>query len=272
MPDVRYEASEPEEALTGGNMQPVVRVGDTVRRIAGPWTPAVHALLDVLRAGGVAEAPRPLGLDESGREVLTYLPGAVLEDVPAAARWSTSMLEQAGALLRRVHDASTALELDDLTWRSPTSEPVEVVCHNDFAPYNLLVRGDRLTGVIDFDFASPGPRVRDLAYLAYRIAPFAEDALDESATTPDERLARLRRLVEAYGIAYDTATVLRAAADRLVELAAFTDARAGETGRDDLPRHAAMYRRDAARLHRLVDAQGSDDRSQQQPAGGACRA
>jgi hypothetical protein len=36
---------EPEVPLTGGDMTAVVRVGDTVRRTAGPWTPAVHALL-----------------------------------------------------------------------------------------------------------------------------------------------------------------------------------------------------------------------------------
>ena len=33
------------ERLDGGNIGGAVRVGDTVRRAAGPWTPAVHALL-----------------------------------------------------------------------------------------------------------------------------------------------------------------------------------------------------------------------------------
>ena len=35
-----------EIPLGGGNVSGgVVRIGDTVRRPAGPWTPAVHALL-----------------------------------------------------------------------------------------------------------------------------------------------------------------------------------------------------------------------------------
>jgi hypothetical protein len=34
----------------GGGLTPVVRVGETIRRAAGPWTPAVHALLDHLAA------------------------------------------------------------------------------------------------------------------------------------------------------------------------------------------------------------------------------
>src|SRR5262249_49783642 len=42
---------------------------DTVRRPAGPWTPAVHALLTHLHAAGFHGAPRPLGIDEHGREI-----------------------------------------------------------------------------------------------------------------------------------------------------------------------------------------------------------
>jgi hypothetical protein len=62
-----------EIPLEGGNASGgVVRTGDTVRRPAGPWTPAVHALLGHLRAAGFPGAPRPLGLDEHGREVLTF--------------------------------------------------------------------------------------------------------------------------------------------------------------------------------------------------------
>ncbi len=45
----------------------VVRIGDTVRRPAGPWTPAVHALLDHFHAVGFRGAPRALGIDEQGR-------------------------------------------------------------------------------------------------------------------------------------------------------------------------------------------------------------
>jgi len=69
--------AEPEVALAGGNMTPVVRVGDTVRRRAGPWTPTIHALLRHVRAAGFTLAPDPLGLDGSGREILSLLPGRV---------------------------------------------------------------------------------------------------------------------------------------------------------------------------------------------------
>jgi hypothetical protein len=241
-----------EELLAGGNMDPVIRAGDTVRRIAGPWTPAVHALLEALDRGGVAEAPHPLGFDAAGREVLTYLPGTVLDDAPASTRWSDDVLVECARLLRRVHDASGALVLEEREWRTRAHHPVEVICHNDFAPYNILVRDGRVNGIIDFDMASPGPRIWDVAYLAYRLVPFAEDALESPHISADGRLDRVRRLVDAYGVDFGVDEVLRVAAERLIELADFTEARADETGRTDLLEHAAMYRRDAARLPSLV--------------------
>lgn len=67
-----------EIPLGGGNVSGgVMRIGDTVRRPAGPWTPAVHALLGHLHAAGFHGALQPLGLDELGREVLTFISGTI---------------------------------------------------------------------------------------------------------------------------------------------------------------------------------------------------
>jgi len=70
-------ASDPEEEtpLEGGGLTEVVRVGESVRRTAGSWTPAVHALLRHLESARFAGAPRSRGIDERGREVLTWVDG-----------------------------------------------------------------------------------------------------------------------------------------------------------------------------------------------------
>ena len=235
-----------EETLSGGNMEPVVRVGGTVRRATGPWTPAVHRLLDELADARVDGVPEALGVDAQGREILSFLDGVVLTDASPYVQWSDGVLIAAGRLLRRIHDASEPLVADDaLIWRSPRREPAEVICHNDFATYNLIVRDERLAGVIDFDFASPGSRLWDLAYLAYRIVPFAEDATSADGLDLDRRLAQL---IEAYDATYSDREVIDAAVARLDDLAAFTRRRAQETGRADFLEHAAMYERDAAAL------------------------
>jgi hypothetical protein len=56
-----------EEVLPGGGVNHVVRVGATVRRPAGRWTPVVHTLLEHLAAVGFAGAPASHGLDAEGR-------------------------------------------------------------------------------------------------------------------------------------------------------------------------------------------------------------
>jgi hypothetical protein len=68
---------EPEIPLDGGSHSRVVRVGQTVRRVSRPWSPAVHDLLRHLDREGFAGAPRALGFDDQGREVLTYIEGEV---------------------------------------------------------------------------------------------------------------------------------------------------------------------------------------------------
>lgn len=231
-------------------MDPVVRVGDTVRRISGEWTEAVHELLGCYASAGISETPRPRGIDREGREVLTFIEGMALEQAPPEIRWRPSMLRAAGELLRRLHDASGPLVAGDRVWRNAPHAPVEVVCHNDFAPYNLIVRESRLVGVIDFDMASPGSRLRDFAYLAYRLVPYAEDAAGFEPARHGLREDRLRELTEAYGAGFTPSAVRIAVARRLDDLAAFTDQRAAETGRQEFTEHAAMYRRDAERCRR----------------------
>ncbi len=65
-----------EEVLAGGDMTAVVRVGDTVRRAAGSWTPTIHAFMRHLHASGFTMVPKPLGIDNRGREIISLLPGA----------------------------------------------------------------------------------------------------------------------------------------------------------------------------------------------------
>jgi hypothetical protein len=118
----------------------------------------------MLRAAEITEVPEPLGFDDLGREVLAFLPGAVGNYPLPDWLWSSTILHEAGTLLRRMHDASVPLAHLPEHWRVPAHEPVEVVCLNDVAPYNMVFNDGHLTGVIDFDMASPGPRI--LAELA----------------------------------------------------------------------------------------------------------
>lgn len=241
----------------GGGLTGAVRVGDTVRRGAGPWTPTVHRLLRHLRAAGVDGVPEPFGTDAKGREVLTFLPGTVPQYPLPPEIWTDTVLTDTARLLRRVHDATAGMDLTGAVWQLPVHEPVEVVCHNDAAPYNTLLRDGRVVGLIDWDTASPGPRVWDLAYVAYRLVTLTDPRNHDAPVTGlDERARRLRLLVAAYretddaragrvpdDVGPDVGALPDVVVRRLHDLADHTAARV--PGAPHLADHVELYRRDA---------------------------
>lgn len=193
----------PEEIpLSGGNITPVVRVGETVRRTPGPWTPAVHALLRHLEAVGFEGAPRPLGFDDQGREALCFIDGVAgffsRDEVRPPNLWSDEVVINAARFLRRYHDATIGfVPPTDAAWQLvyPDHSRHDVICHNDFAWYNCIFRDGRLHALIDFDTAGPGPRAWDVAYAAWRFV-----ALGPGPTPLSDQGPRLKRFCDAYGL------------------------------------------------------------------------
>jgi aminoglycoside phosphotransferase (APT) family kinase protein len=222
------------------------RIGDGVRRPAGAWSASVQDLLRHVRARGIAFVPEPRGVDASGHETVSFVEGVVPAYPMPEWVWSERVLTDAAGLLRRYHDATVDFPSANRPWQLPAHEPVEVVCHNDFAPYNLVFRDRAPAAIIDFETASPGPRAWDLAYLAYRLVPLtAATNPDAIATADGVRAGRLRRLCEAYGDLVAPAAVLDVAPDRLTELADLTGVRAAGNGRFAWRDHVRLYRADA---------------------------
>ncbi len=241
-----------ESPLEGGDTAPVVRVGDTVRRRAGPWTPAIHGLLTHIRQRGFRDGPEPLGYDDRGREILTYVEGEAGRYPLPEWMWSEEVPLAVARLLRRYHDATLGFDPPtDAHWQWPSHEPAEVICHNDFAPYNVTFSNRLPVGVIDFDLASPGPRLWDVAYAVYRFAPLTSP---ENPDTPrfESRLqlARSRRFCEAYGLEDDVRAVAEMADRRLADLVEFikTSAAAGDVAQQRVLARGdvTIYERDRA--------------------------
>jgi hypothetical protein len=187
-----------EIPLSGGNMSSgVVRVGDTVRRPAGPWTPAVHALLTHLHEAGFGGAPRPLGIDDHGREVLTFMPGTVAWPGHFHLLDADPQLRRAARLIREFHDAVTGFTPPpDARWQAlMPADGDEIIAHHDLAPWNLVI-SDRQWAFIDWDTAAPGTRLWDLAYAMHGFAPLSADP----AVQRDDAGRRLRLFADAYGL------------------------------------------------------------------------
>jgi len=188
-----------EEPLPGGNVSAgVVRVGDTVRRPIGAHTPAVHALLRHLHEVGFSGVPRPLGIDDQGREVLTFIPGVVVHPDHRHLLDSVETLGDLGQLIRDLHDAAAEfVPSPDAQWQVVIQDVgAELIVHHDLAAWNLIAGTSGGWSVIDWDTAAPGTRLWDLAYTAHSLVPLTADA-SEAATDPG---SRLRALVDGYGL------------------------------------------------------------------------
>jgi aminoglycoside phosphotransferase (APT) family kinase protein len=178
----------------------------------------VQALLLHLQQAGTSGVPRPLGFDELGRETVSYLEGDVWNDPLPELVWRESTLMAAAALLRRLHDATVGFRpAAGARWMlaMPADLPVEVVCHNDFAPYNVVFTGDRPVGVIDWETAAPGARVWDVAYAAYRFVPLSQDAPPALRDVPVQA-RRLGAFCGEYGLGGPDRAILVATVSRRV--------------------------------------------------------
>ncbi len=212
----------PEEAilLSGGNITQVVRIGQTVRRTTNTWSTTVHDLLRHLEAQGFTGAPRFLGIDEKGREILSFLPGMVGHYPLPATLWSDNVLIATAQFLRRYHDATVNFVLPtDANWQFiyPDAQQHEVICHNDVAPYNIVYQNNLPSALIDFDTAGPGPRLWDIAYALYRFIPlsYAPDMQEQDLTDLRSQSHRLHLFCTAYGQLFPISTLLATVGERL---------------------------------------------------------
>jgi hypothetical protein len=196
----------------------VVRIGDTVRRPHQESSPRVAAYLRHLESVGFDGAPRYLGQDPQGRDVLTYLDG----DVPGdpVEPWATAdgVLAGVARLLRRLHDASEGYVAAARTAEPGRPQPLlpdgepRIVAQRDVTPQNTVFRNESAWGLIDFDLCDWTTRSVDLANTALHWVPMCDPADRAPAYRDIDVAARLRLLLDGYGRdAVDAARFLHAA-------------------------------------------------------------
>jgi hypothetical protein len=195
--------SQEEVLLHGGttNAGLVTRLDDTVRRPLRPTSAATRALLEHLERVGFEGAPRYLGVDDRGREVLSFIPGqAAIAPYPDWALTDEALISVA-QLLRRYHDAVASFDPTGHRWPHPLPRRFRqgLISHNDPNLDNIIFEDGRAVALIDFDLASPGSVAWDLACSARLWAP-----LRAQSDCPDQlrrrSLTRLALFADAYGV------------------------------------------------------------------------
>jgi hypothetical protein len=214
----RFVEGGTEVALPKGDVtEGVVRVGATVRRPRQAQSPFVAAYLDHLEAAGFGGAPRFLGVDARGRDVLDFLDGDVPGDPPEPWACTEEVLAGIGRLLRALHDASQGwTPPQELDWfgrgrvvaglpaeLAALPGPPELVAHADVTPQNVVFREGRPVALVDFDLARPTRRALDVLNTAMWWVPLQDPADRPPALRDADAVARLPLLLDAYGL--DTA-------------------------------------------------------------------
>jgi Phosphotransferase enzyme family len=165
-----------------------VRIGNAVRRAPGRHAALVRSLLQHFERVGFDGAPRFLGVDEQGREILSWVEGEA-GGLPAPA--ADEVLAEVGRLMRRMHDAQAGVDVPG----------AEVVCHNDWWAGNIVFRDGEPAALIDWGLAAPAPRLQDVARCAAWWAPLRpDDVVRARGFDPARRGERLRVLCDGYGL------------------------------------------------------------------------
>jgi aminoglycoside phosphotransferase (APT) family kinase protein len=204
-------AGQAEVPLAGGDVtEGLVRVGDTVRRPVGPHSPLVHALLTHLESVGFEGAPRFLGIDGSGREVLSYIDGEVAGRPRPPWIADETRLASVGRLVRAYDDAAASftppadavLETEQACAGIPPAPayPPELIGHVDITPENVVFRDGQAYALIDFDLAKQATRADEMFNAMMWWAPFSDprdvDPLLRDVDVP----RRTRILADEYGL------------------------------------------------------------------------
>ena len=190
------------ESPLPGLVSEVVRDGATVRRRIHPGLDVRfgEGVLQHLEAAGFGAAPRFLGYDGLGRQVLSWVEGE-LRPGPVSDADLVAVL----ATVRRFHDLCGGR-----------------VCHNDLAPRNTVWRPDGGPVLIDWDLCGPGRPVEDVAHACWQFCTLGP------GEDPERSARRVRLAVDAYGLGAGERAVLvdevrawqQRCADGIVERAA----------------------------------------------------
>jgi thiamine kinase-like enzyme len=198
-----------EEILSGGNVSNVYRLGDTVRRDLKEESSKIHKVLKHLESKGFSSAPKFLGIDDKNREILSFIEGEAGNYPLKSYMWSNDALKEIAKMLRLYHDAVSDFPIEESGQPlDNTPQPFEVLCHNDFAVYNIIFNHEKPVGIIDFDLVAPGPRLWDIAYTLYTCVPLSRhyhletgDEVNYDSEKDAERIKqRVKLFFESYGV------------------------------------------------------------------------
>lgn len=190
-----------------GGRDSIKKDGNLVIRPRKKWTEHIHSFLKALHENKFHKAPTPISIAQFN-ETLSFVDGNVYNYPLPKEFYSEEMIVSSAKLLKEFHKAGQPY-LNKLNgkedWMLPATKPMEVMCHGDYAPYNVTIINGKATGIIDFDTLHPGPMIEDVAYAIYRWVPFFRD---EKRITLSKKIERAKLFLDEYGVSNATRSQL----------------------------------------------------------------
>lgn len=189
------------EQLEGGRNN-IMKDNNIVFRPSHEWTPNVHGFLKFLHRCGFSKVPYPHGISEDGQEMVSFVEGDVFNEALPQEVKSDDALISFATFIRTFHDLG-AKYIEHINgneiWMLPVQTEVETMCHGDLAPYNTVLKGNKVVGLIDFDALHPGSRLWDISYALYRWIPLMSDENPENFGSRLDKSRRIALFFAAYG-------------------------------------------------------------------------
>lgn len=201
------------EALEGGRQGKIFKQEDKIIRPVNEWSVNVHTFLNFLIEDGFQFTPKPYGFIGQEEEILSYVPGTAYNYPLPEIFLKDEMIEEAAHLLNSYHQAGKKYMsrlTNQETWMLPPVSPIEVMCHGDFAPYNVTIIDGKPAGIIDFDTLHPGPALWDVAYAVYRWIPFTSPENPDHYDHLEEQIRKTKVFMDAYNASEKDREVLPA--------------------------------------------------------------
>ncbi|BCE01851.1 phosphotransferase [Marinicellulosiphila megalodicopiae] len=188
--------------LSGGREDAIYLSENQVHRPLNPWSSSMHKLLIYLHENGFTQCPKFIRT-ESNQEILSFIEGGSYNYPLVGEIASLEVLISAAKTLKAFHEQSAkfiqSTQVESLPWMLDLQSPIEVVCHGDFAPYNVAIKNNQVTGIFDFDTCHPAPKLWDIAYAVYCWAPF-KTKTDDALGTLNEQIHRAKVFCDAYDL------------------------------------------------------------------------
>jgi len=155
----------------------------------------VHLLLHHLYNDGLP-VPQVIKVDENF-EYLEYIDGEVIYH----RQWSNEMLFEIANLVKLIHNSAQTFKYSDSIEWPPNYlrelGDLKICSHGDITPWNIVTKGNKIAGLIDWECAGPICPIVELARVCWVFLPSLDNNSEEFNII---RAEQIRMMIDTYGL------------------------------------------------------------------------